>query len=1053
LTGKPVERELAGGQGHDYSFAAPTGRYLRLVIKQSGVDVVLSVYRKGGEKLIEVDKANGTRGSERLSLISDGTGEYYLQVKAREKRAVAGRYTLEAADVRPATSEDEARWSAEQSFAAGKQLLKQDTAASLAQAIEKYLEALRLWRAAGDGEGEAIALLSLANAYFTTGKLQQAVGQYETASKLFRANNDSLNEALTILYVGMCRLALGDNETALSNYRQAQELFTQLDDQKYLAFALNEIGRVYYLQGDGPQARDYFMRAIEIRKLVDDRKGLAFSLNIVGRVLFYILGEDEQAVAHYNEALELQQEIGDQRRAAQTLDDIGRIHFSSTRYQEALAHYDRAIKLQRGSGDIIGEAETLSYMGMIYAALGRYDLALGSYYNPALKIQREAGDRVGEGRTLHNLGVAYFSAGDDEKALANLNAALEIWKGDLFRIAEAETRYQIARVEKRRGNLAEARKQLEAALPVIESLRTKIASQYLRISYFASAQKYYELYIDLLMRMHDEMPAAGLDKTALSVSERARARALLDTLIEARTDIRRGVDADLLKKEQNLQRELTALSQQRILRDARNSAQREEAENRIRLLLMNYQKIEEQILQKSPAYAALTQPASLGVEEIQAKLLDPETLLLEYSLGEERSYLWAVTLSSVTRYVLPKRAEIETAAKRLRELLTARNLAVKNESYEQTRTRVERADADAWKTAALLSEMLALGKATARSEAKRLAVVSDGELQYIPFSLLTVAQRSGARGQEAAPPTMGPSTGSVPLITYYDLVVLPSASLLAELRREQTRQTGTAAQKSVVVLADPVFDKDDERVKSARLVAVGKRAKPQSGGANAASPAGLSQPVTAATRGASVTDSTGRIARLPFTRREADQIIALVEPPNGMKVLDFDASRKTVASGLLARYHIVHFATHGLTNDEHPELSGLLLSMVDEEGKAQDGFLQLHEIYNLNLPADMVVLSACETGVGRKVRGEGLISLTRGFMYAGAKRVVASLWQVNDASTAKFMKYFYQAMLREQMTPASALRASQLEMLRRPEGQPPYFWAAFMLQGDWRAGP
>jgi CHAT domain-containing protein len=172
-----------------------------------------------------------------------------------------------------------------------------------------------------------------------------------------------------------------------------------------------------------------------------------------------------------------------------------------------------------------------------------------------------------------------------------------------------------------------------------------------------------------------------------------------------------------------------------------------------------------------------------------------------------------------------------------------------------------------------------------------------------------------------------------------------------------------------------------------------------------------------------------------------------------MKVLDFNASRETVNSGLLAQYRIVHFATHGCANDEYPELSGLLLSMVNEKGKAEDGFLQLHEIYNLDLPVDMVVLSACKTGLGRKVRGEGLIGLTRGFIYAGAKRVVASVWQVNDESTSKLMKYFYQAMLKDRLPPAAALRVAQLKMLEQPQRQAPYYWAAFVLYGDWQTKP
>jgi len=1051
--GQSVNRELGGGQRHEYVIAVLPGQYVNLAVSQLGIDVVLTIRGTGGERVIEADKANGTRGRERLSLILEPAGSYDLEISAREEKAALGRYTLEITEVRPATRADEARWSAERELDLAKQLLRQNTGAALTQAIEKYLDSLRLWQAANDVEGQAITLLSLANAYFTAGSFRQSLDKYQEAEALFQATADPVNKALAVLYIGMCKLALGDTEGAQTQYNQALSLFTELDDQKFLAFALNELGRVCYLQGQGFEARDYFLRAIEIRKVVDDRKGLAFSLNVVGRVLFYHFGEDENAVTYYKQALELQQEIKDYRRAAQTLDDIGRIHFASGRDQEALDHYSRALKIQRDTGDIIGEAETLSYIGMIYVASGRSAEAVSDYYQTALKIQQDAGDRIGEARTFHNMGVAYFSSGNNEKALEALNSALKIWRNVLFRTAEAETHYAIARVEAKRGNLAEARRQIEEALPVVESLRTKIANQYLRISYFASVQSYYELYVDVLMQLHQQSRADGLDNLALSINERALGRSLLDTLIEAQTDISRGVDPELLNRQRNLQRQLSLLSQQRMLREGQNSEEAAAAKGRLASLLMDYQNVEEEILKKSPAYAALTQPANLSVAEIQRKLLDQGTVLLEYALGEERSYLWVITPTHTDSYELSKRTDIEKAAKHLRETLTARNQVVAGERVAQTRARVESADAEAVKKAARLGELLALDKVSAIHEAKRLVIVSDGELQYIPFSMLPISRPPELKEQEATKTEPKRRVGPVPLVTSYEVVRLPSVAVLAELRRKQPTQS-KSSEYSVIVVADPVFDKNDERV---RPLVAGTNGNSKTNAvtntAVSSQPAGDASPLVAATRPANITDSAGRIERLVFTSREAKDIVALLPSPGGKAVLGFQANRATVTGGLLAQYRIVHFATHGLMNDEHPDLSGLLLSLVNEAGQTEDGFLQLHDIYNLNLPVDMVVLSACETGLGKKVRGEGLIGLTRGFMYAGARRVVASLWQVSDPSTSKLMKYFYQAMLKEGMPPAAALRAAQLKMLKQPERQSPYYWAAFELHGDWQVQP
>ena len=190
-------------------------------------------------------------------------------------------------------------------------------------------------------------------------------------------------------------------------------------------------------------------------------------------------------------------------------------------------------------------------------------------------------------------------------------------------------------------------------------------------------------------------------------------------------------------------------------------------------------------------------------------------------------------------------------------------------------------------------------------------------------------------------------------------------------------------------------------------------------------------------------------ARLPHTRQEAKDILALTPKGTGRESLDFEASRATASSQDLSQYRIIHFATHALLNSQHPELSGVVLSLVDPEGRPQDGFLRLYEIYNLKLGADLVVLSACRTALGKEIKGEGLVGLTRGFMYAGAARVIASLWGVEDRTTAGLMKSFYSEMLLKRQRPAAALRTAQLHMLREKR-LPPYFWAAFVLQGDWK---
>jgi CHAT domain-containing protein len=257
------------------------------------------------------------------------------------------------------------------------------------------------------------------------------------------------------------------------------------------------------------------------------------------------------------------------------------------------------------------------------------------------------------------------------------------------------------------------------------------------------------------------------------------------------------------------------------------------------------------------------------------------------------------------------------------------------------------------------------------------------------------------------------------------------------LRREL--QGRKPAEKMVAVLADPVFDPEDPRLKLARQT---ESAQPLT----SSLPAELERAV----RGAGLGNDRGTLSRLPFTRDEAEAIVAVAPAGQSTRATDFKASRATATSAELGHYRIVHLATHGLLNTENPELSGIVLSLVDEQGKPQDGFLRLHEVYNLNWPAELVVLSACQTGLGKEINGEGLVGLTRGFMYAGAKRVLASLWNVNDSVTAELMKRFYHGLLVKGLPPSAALRAAQVEMWKRRPSRSPYYWAPFVLQGEWK---
>jgi CHAT domain-containing protein len=318
-----------------------------------------------------------------------------------------------------------------------------------------------------------------------------------------------------------------------------------------------------------------------------------------------------------------------------------------------------------------------------------------------------------------------------------------------------------------------------------------------------------------------------------------------------------------------------------------------------------------------------------------------------------------------------------------------------------------------------------------------LLIVADGALQFVPFAALPL-------------PAVPPDNAAVyrPLITEHETVNLPSASTLAVLRQEIKERKPAA--KILAVLADPVFMLNDTRFTTTTSV----RARPDNVTAPQAAQRGLALNVTKAAADAGLTAEAGlrgiQIPRLPGTRREAEQILTLVPAASQMHVFDFAANRAAVTAAELGAYRYVHFATHGFLDSQHPELSGILLSMYDAQGVPQDGFLRAHEVFNLKLAADLVTLSACQTGLGKEIKGEGLVGLTRGFMYAGAPRVVVSLWNVSDEGTAELMTRFYRGLLQAGQRPAAALQAAQVSMLKEQKFAAPFYWAAFTLQGEWR---
>jgi len=911
----------------------------------------------------------------------------------------------------------------------------------LDNAVMPSQQALRLSHTISYSLGEALALSNLGEIHDIRGDLSEALKYFEQSIQLLQAGHHDPEQARVLLNIGYVRADSGDERKALDAFDKALSLAQATRDLRTQARAYTVIGQVYSYLGDKQKALQYHGQALAIFRNMGYRYGEAVTLNGIAFV-YESLGEYQTAIETYNSAFDLFQKVGNLEGSAFAIYYVGKIHVRLGNDQQGLVCMRRGLILIRKLGDRRGEAHMLRDLGGIYHRLANKDKAL-QFYARALSLVRSSGDLREQGYVLNDMGQVYEALGTAHKAGEYYQEALALGQSTDDLSLQAAIFYNLAHLERNTNNTAAALGHIEAAIRIIEGVRADVSSLDLRSSYVASNHQNYELYIDLLMQMHKDRPSEGWDVEALQASERSRARSLIDMLGEGHIDIRQGVDLDLVERERSLQHLLEVKVERQVQLGSTHHEEKEftALAKEINDLTIEYDQVRAQIRSTSPRYAALTQTMPMSLEEIQREVLDGETLLLEYALGDQRSYLWAVSPTTLTSYELPGRSEIEKQAQRVRNRLVARQVRL-GQITRQRRLSISEEDAQYWQQAAALSQML-FGRIVNILGTKRLLIVTEGAMQYLPFGALPVpgthqkwSTIKGERqnGTKIAPRSFVNEAGDRPLLLEHEIISLPSASVLAVLRRQNLNRE--IPPKAVFVFADPVFEKDDPRLRLA------SQEKPSRPAGSCKGPRHLGDV-------GSLRDGL-KVGRLPSTRLEGEAIMALTRYGEGKMAIDFNASREMATSPELSEYRIVHFATHGVVNNEHFELSGIVLSMLDEQGHPQDGFLRLRDIYNLNLQVNLVVLSACDTGLGKEVKGEGLVGMVRGFLYAGAASVIASLWKVDDEASAELMKQVYKQMLQQDMAPAAALRQSQVAMWQQRRWRSPFYWGAFVLQGEWR---
>ena len=900
------------------------------------------------------------------SLIASDLAEFHLYKGDPEK----SRFFLdEAIQIAELSGDNVAR--AEAQLVAGEYFYTKN---EVKKAISVLNEAREWFRRANDTQGESRASVELSYAYLKVQDFEAAIATSKFAFSISETSGDTRTEAFSRQALAKVHIVLSENSKAFSELKAAETLFPDDLDSSQKGALLNALAHLYEQYGDLRLTLDYRLRAYALFKKDNHLFGQLGTISDLAEIL-YVYGETDRANAYLVEGEQIATRLGDNYNLARIYENFGSFFLLTRRPERAIHYFERAAELFT-SKDAARPANRVKHKtAKALLLLGKNELA-NKILEDVYKFSAEINDRYAQSDVLFDLAI-------HAKNSSNLNRSMELTR---------------------------------RSIDLTDGLYFEIANTKLQTTYLSTVYDRYETLNEILLEMHKRFPGGGYDLQALSAIERSRSRRLLQDLTLSENAFLQDASLNTVTKEKELRLDLNLKADKltEALSTTGDMTVIDPLQSEIRGLENELEDLRAEVKEKSPIYSAIKNPEAFDVGDFQANVLDDGSVLLEFSLGTEESYLWAVSKTEVSAFYLPSRERIEGRVEKLRGLLAQTGIR-EGETVEDYQRRVAEAEVVYKAEARSLSEDL-LGQAADKIAGKRLIIVADGKLLYFPIGSLPM-----------------PGTASdEPILLTNEVVYEPSASALKILKSE--RAGGKKPEKDLLVFADPVFSKTDERLTGMDTTES-----------------------TIATTLLSVFRSGGsleKLPRLPASEEEAISIRDVVGSGQTTVRSGFAANRDGVINSDIENYKILHFATHGLIDEKRPELSGILLSLYDKDGKAQDGgVIRLQDVYGLNLRSDLVVLSACETGIGKEVRGEGLMSLNNAFLQAGAKTVVSSLWKVDDTATKQLMTKFYQGIATEGLTASAALRQAQIAMYKDPRYASPFHWAAFTAQGDYQRVP
>jgi CHAT domain-containing protein/uncharacterized protein HemY len=850
--------------------------------------------------------------------------------------------------------------------------------------------ALTLDEETKDGKGMVLDLNLLGIAHNKMGSYAQAVSCYERALEIAEQLVDKEAAGMTLSNLGQVRADQGRDDLALDGYRKSLAIAKEIKHKHGTAINLINFALVRWRQGQYSDALEKMNEALQIWEENGDRQGVAIVLsNIAG--IYSDIGNDELSLQHYQRSVQLSRETGDQYALGATLNYIGQLYAKRQQYQTALNYFSQSLEIVEKAGNKQELCNNYLGLGKTKEQMENFPAALADY-KKSLEIAEQMGDRQMQARAMLGAGSVQYRLGMLKEAASNVTQSVRISQEIRHQEVLSESFHFQGLVQSKLGQKEEGRKSMEKAITVIEGVRKELDLPEEKAGYFETKLTVYEDLIQLLVEI-------GRHSEALQYAERSKARAFLDLLTEANIYPEKDLKPKLKKNKLLLQARYIEIQKKLRLeteKDKNDPTTIRNLEGNLVEMEKEYVQLKREIRKQNPNYSALAHPQPVAINDVR-KLLDETTALLEYSVGESNSYLFLVTASDMKVITLPGEKELSSQIQKLSEVLQKPDEILQD--LEGTHTTY----AD---ISSRLYDILIKPVHPEIADKKTLLIVPDGTLNYLPFEVLLTNKPGSQKINFEKLPY---------LLRKFQIHYAPSVSVLSAIGSNLLLRKAKNS-KDLLAAADPVYGGQPGATRASKQDIYG------------------------------IIKAAASLPSLPNTRLEVEQIANLYPEEKVTLLIGKEANENNIKQTKLSEYRLLHFAAHGIINEDQSDLSSLVFSMDQDD--QEDGFLMMREVFDLKLNADLVTLSACRTALGQRIRGEGIHSLARAFLYAGANSVLVSLWDVSDKSTAALMKTTYGNMSENHSDKAAALRNAKLKMIEESAYSHPYYWAPFVLIGD-----